>query len=320
MTSRHVIFAAFAAVWAAPLDCPASVIAGPNGVPGGGNITQASLNSFITTNSLPAFPYWGNIVAVSDATGIYLGANNSYGWVLTANHVTAPASITVAGTPYTVHSGQQVGAQDLKLYRIGGEFGDPALPALPNVICAPSTPGLGTGILTFGRAERVEGTAGSAANSDIALAPGTNPSYFEWGGAGSIRWGTNQVELLPPIFGTPSHPLNVGSNQSFISIFHDPGAGNYLTTTESQGAVGDSGGSAFVINAGAWELAGMSFTVGSATGQSTLTNFGDITAYIDISAYKSAISGMMIPEPSAFALGLVCAGICGLRRRRKSIS
>ncbi|MGA0846119.1 MAG: hypothetical protein ACO3RV_06215, partial [Luteolibacter sp.] len=111
-----------------------AVIVGGTLGTGNNNNTQAGLDGYLSTASITAFPYWNNLVRVGDASGVYLGYNSSTmtGWVLSANHVTTPSTISIAGTGYTVLGGStQVGASDLKLYEIGGGAPLPNLPVVP---------------------------------------------------------------------------------------------------------------------------------------------------------------------------------------------
>lgn len=296
----------------------AVILAGPNGT-AGGNAAEPSLTSYITTNSLPSFPYWNNVVPVSDASGVYLGN----GWVMTANHVTALtvnlSTITVSGTPYIVRQSQQVGTQDIRLYRIGGGLGDPALPALANIAVDASAPGLATGFLTFGRGNRAEGTLNLATSSDSQVSG--SPANFEWAGASTMRWGANSVEALPVWTGDAPGPYStLGATSVFSSTFDDPGSGNYLNANEAGHSVGDSGGPLFTVDAGVWVLSGISLAVGAdpALGQpGSTTAFGNITVYADLATYKSSIDAITnIPEPSlAGLLGL--GGLLGVMGRRK---
>ena len=131
----------------------ALIISGPNGT-ASGNTTQGSLNGFTGGLGLPAFPYWGNQIQVSDSTGMYLGSNDNYGWVMTAAHVSplgvGSGVIVVGGTPYVVRDAVTIGSADIRLYRIGGGLGDAALPVLPNILMATTSPSIGTGLLDFG--------------------------------------------------------------------------------------------------------------------------------------------------------------------------
>ena len=76
----------------------AVIVGGTSGL-GNNNNTEGGLASHLASASLPAFPYWDNLVRVSDASGVYLGMNPSTqrGWVLSANHVSPATSIGVGG-------------------------------------------------------------------------------------------------------------------------------------------------------------------------------------------------------------------------------
>ncbi len=307
---------------------PALIISGPNGT-GSGNSTQGSLAAYLSGAGSPAFPYWDNIIQVSDSSGVYLGASGAYGWVTTAAHA-SPLSvgssiITVSGTNYVVRDSQLVGSADLRMYRIGGESGDAALPGIPNVLLATTTPVAGTNLLDFGRGSRVEGTANSATNSDIALAPGTNASYYEWGSASTMRWGTNTTINLPPWVGgptgSPSGTFTVGpfTTNLVYSSFEDVGSGNYLTATEANFATGDSGGGMFKLNGSNWELSGWNLYAladpGNPGQPGATTGFGNMAFYGNIPAVKSGIELLFVPEPSSGCLMIALGGVL-LRRRR----
>lgn len=304
------------------------IIPGPAGV---ANSTESSLTSWLSDNSKPAFSYWDNIVRVSDASGIYLGSSGGYGWVLTAAHVTPLAtgtqSISVDGTSYLVRDNVAIGAQDMRLYRIGGESGDPALPALSNIPIAGSTPVIGTALLDFGAGERVEGTLNSALSSDAQL--GSNATRFEWAGAGTLRWGTNTTanaspaysafELPPPGGPTPTVPNTTqGNTETFVSVFNDPGV-SYLNATESAVGNGDSGGPVFTVSGGQWQLSGINEYLLPTSSAVSTTGFGDYSGYVNLAAYRSGILAAMVPEPSSAALaaGAILLGH-GRRRRVRS--
>jgi len=305
----------------------ALVIPGQNGT-GAGNTTQATLNTYVSNNLLPVFPYWNNVISVTDSTGIYLGATGPYGWVMTAAHVTQLTpnvqTISVGGTNYLVHENVVPGLQDMRLYRIGGELGDPVLPALPNVTLDSTTPAAGTSLLSLGRGERTEGTLGSAASSDAQL--GSDPLYFEWlGTGGSLRWGTNVSANLPAWMGASGSTAPVSnppySTVNFFSIFDDPGVGNYLNATEAAIAVGDSGGPAFSVDGGVWKLSGWNLYTWSdpATGQpnSGTTGFGNVAGYGNVATYRNSILSAMVPEPSTIACLGSGLALFGMRRNRK---
>ena len=305
----------------------ALVISGPNGA-GAGNTTQASLNSHLASQGKPAFNFWGNQIQVSDSSGIYLGRNDNYGWVLTAAHVSPLAVnaniIVVAGTAYAVRDVVTIGSADLRLYRIGGNLGDAALPSLPNILLATTSPLLGTDLLDFGRGRRVEGTANSAFNSDIAQGPGTNPNYYEWGSPSQLNWGTNQSSVLPGWIGPPlanaSFLVGPYTTDLFFSRFDDPGSGNYLDATEATFSVGDSGGAAFRLNGGNWELAGLNLYVDQDPAHvaqpGASAGFGDAAFYANLATYRNDIIAAMVPEPSAAFLLLGFGLMMSAKRHR----
>lgn len=298
------------AILAFPLNALALIIAGPNGQ---ANSTESSLNSWTAGNAKPTFSYWDNVVRVSDASGIYLGASGTYGWVMTAAHVTqlttGVQTITVDGTSYVVRDNVQVAGQDMRLYRIGGEVGDPALPVLADVPIATSSPAVGTQILDFGAGDRKEITSNTN-TSDIGNSPGTDATHFEWAGAGTLRWGTN-VTTTQLNFVTPP------SFSYFNSQFNDsPGA--YLTSTEATVGVGDSGGPVFSVVGGQWQLSGINNSSATASSPANTSGFGDFAVYLDVTDYRTDIQNAMVPEPGSTALTLAGGlSLLTLRRRRK---
>jgi hypothetical protein len=270
------------------------------------------------------------VVSVNGASGVYLGTANGYGWVITAAHVgplaAGSGTINVGGTNYVVHSGQTIGTADLRLYRIGGELGDPSLPTISNVIMATTAPSIGTNLLDFGVGSRVETTANSATNSDAAQSPGSNTTYFEWGSASLMRWGTNSTIPLPAQYGGSGEAtatfVAAGYTTNLIySAFDDPGSPNYLTTTEAHLASGDSGGGVFALNGGNWELVGWNAyvdidSVNETNGQPGSTSgFGNYAFYGNLADVKSLLQAAMVPEPDSLIL-CSAAGMFLIRRRR----
>ncbi|MCU0750773.1 MAG: hypothetical protein MUF13_14635, partial [Akkermansiaceae bacterium] len=68
-----------------PQTVQAVIVAGISGT-GNNNGSKAGLDSYLSTTAYAAFPYWNNMVRVSDASGVYLGYNPSTmrGWVMSA--------------------------------------------------------------------------------------------------------------------------------------------------------------------------------------------------------------------------------------------
>lgn len=220
-----------------------AVIVGGTLGTGNNNSSQAGLDTYLGTASLTAFPYWSNLVRVGNASGVYLGYNpwSMTGWVLSANHIGAPASITVAGTSYSILGGTtKIGSSDLKLYEISGT------PGLPTVPLASASAITGEFALMFGR---------GFTNNTAA------PYTWEWPGsneANSNRWGTNTIE--------GSYLVNIGTVeapnvQPYLVTDFDGSSDPGVTGYDAQGAQGDSGGGIFILRGGVWELSGIAHFV-----------------------------------------------------------
>jgi len=297
------------------LPVQAVIVAGTSGT-GNNNNTQSGLNSYLSGASLAAFPYWNNLVRVSNSSGVYLGYNASTqrGWVLSADHIgPEPTSITVSGNSYTVAgSVPQVGSSDLILYQIGG-ISDPPMPGLPSIPLVNAVATVGEQSLMFGRA-----FTNSTTSPYSWVLPGTSESNGN-------RWGSNTVELTALInLGTVSSP-NV---QPYVVVDFDGPGDPGVTAFDAQAAAGDSGGGLFVHRSGAWQLAGIAHFVDdgpdflelSATGDNNTnpSQHGDFTAYSDVATKRTMINGFtgsLVPEPSVFLLASP-ALLLLLRRRR----
>lgn len=284
------------------------IVAGTSGT-GNNNDTQVGLSSFLSNDAQAAFPYWQNLVRVGNASGVYLGynPNTSRGWVLSADHVTAPTTITVDGNVYSVQSGTRIGTSDLKLYEIGGGVSDPTLPGLASIPLATTSASAGEFVLMFGRGFTNDTTA-----PYVWTAPGGNESN-------TMRWGTNTIAQL----------TTVDSNPYIVTDFSNLAAPS-VTAFEAQGAVGDSGGGLFIYRAGQWQLSGIAHFVDDGpdflepdefpTGDGIVdpSELGDFTAYSDVYDHLASIqilTGTIIPEPSS--LWLLLPSISLLLRRRR---
>lgn len=284
------------------------IVAGTSGT-GYNNDTQAGLSNYLNSETLAMFPYWQNLVRVGNASGVYLGynPNTSRGWVLSANHVAAPTSITVGGNTYTVQSSTRIGTSDLRLYEIGGGVSDPALPSLSSITLASSPAINGDFVLMFGR-----GFTNSTESPFTWETPGGSESN-------GMRWGTNTVTQLSTV---DSHPY-------IVTNFSNPDDPS-VTAFEAQGATGDSGGGLFIYRSGQWQLSGIAHFVDdgpdflepeeSPTGDGIVnpSQFGDFTAYSDVHSHLVAIQGVtgtVIPEPSSLWLLLPGVGLLLLRKR-----
>ncbi len=284
--------------------CSQAIIVGGTLGTGNNNADESSLQGYLSTTSYSSFGYWNNLVRVNDASGVYLGYNPSTmtGWVLSAAHINAPASIGVAGNTYNIVSSSVVGTTDLILYEIGGL----ADPGLPTVSLASTTATPGEFLLMTGR---------GYTNST------TDP--YPWGSPGAtdaipMRWGTNTVNatVLVDLDTGPGTNLVQYINTTFTAPA-SPGATPY----EGQAAVGDSGGGMFIYRGGQWVLAGIAHFVDDPSEIPTdPAEHDDLSYYTDIFSNRAAINaitGTLIPEPSAAALLPLAAGLFCSRRRRK---
>lgn len=291
----------------------AVIVAGTLGT-GNNNSTEAGLNSFLSTTAYSAFPYWENMVRVADASGVYLGYNASTmrGWVMSANHVTTPTSITVGGNTYSVTGSAQIGTSDIKLYQIGGGVSDPTLPTLPTVALPGVFASTGDFLLMLGRGFST-----------------TSSAPYTWGTPGTsdangMRWATNTVEGGAYVnIGTVSSP----NYQPYLVTDFDGPSDAGATAYDGQASLGDSGGGMFIHRDGQWFLSGIAhfvddgpnFLEASPTGDGIVNpaQTGDFSAYTDVRSYAAAITGVtgtLVPEPSVCSL--LALALMGWRRRR----
>lgn len=292
---------------AASMPWVAAIIVGGTLGTGNNNASEAGLQSYLSTTSYASFGYWGNLVSVSNASGIYLGYNATSltGWVLSAEHIgPEPTSITVAGNSYSVIGlGTQVGTTDLILYEIGGGMGDPALPTFGSVPLATTAATSGEFLIMTGR--------GFTTSSTYPY-PWANPGVD---GLNGMRWGTNTVEF------------NATIGDNFIITDFDAPASPQTTAFEGQASVGDSGGGIFINRGGQWVLSGIAYFVDAGPvfdptvgGQmADPAEYGDYTGYTDINSYLPTINGItgtLIPEPSTGLLAMVVGSVVLIRRRR----
>lgn len=279
----------------AAMKAAAVIVAGTSGT-GNNNNTQSGLDAHLAGTAQSPFPFWNNLVRVSDASGVYLGYNPTTmnGWVLSANHVSPPTNITVAGSNYSVISGTQINNSDLKLYQISGA------PNLSPVSLSAMAATVGESALMFGRGFTNDTTAPFSWQT-----PGTND-------INGMRWATNLVETTGIV------DIGGGNLQPYILTDFDGPLGVGTTAFDGQGANGDSGGGLFINRAGIWQLAGIAHFVDSSDAVEDPAEFGDRTAYSDVAAHLASIqatTGILIPEPSV-ALLLALAPWVTLRRKR----
>ena len=296
----------------------AIIVGGVNGN-GTNNAGEAGLQTVLTSSALPAFPYWGNMLRYSDASGIYLGYNATTmeGWVLSAEHITETASITIGGHSYSFIDPQPANSNvngtrivssgvntDLMLYKFSVNGGNP-IPSLPTVKISDSAPSVGSLMIMAGRGMRL----GAGTSSEDLTAP------YSWGTPGTsdavpMRWGFNHMEF--------TH-IDAAGAKYLITDFDAPGFG---TGIDGQAALGDSGGGAFILRNGEWRLGGVAYATLDGSDADALSNpagFGDYTLFTDVYAYRSeitALTGTLVPEPSSMLLGGFGVLALALRRKR----
>lgn len=310
------------------------------GASGGSNITNNTTQAQFESEYQISFPIYDNVIQYSDASGIYLGFNASTKdvWVLTARHVTtnvsAGSTVVIDGLTYNRQAagldgyGVQVGG-DLRLVRYNRV--DLSVPSLPAIAISNTMPVGGTGLLMVGYGQnRTETAAGDAFTSDAtSTAAGTG---YHWSGTNIKRWGVNQIEaeflnlleVSTAVTGTTG-TFSLGSYNTigYMTDFDQPGSGQWLTSNEAQGSLGDSGGSAFYYSDGQWSLSGIFTSVATFGGQAGNTSaFGNLSLLTDVASYSSAIntalSGVaLVPEPST--LWFMAFGTMVLLRRKRSL-
>lgn len=271
---------------------------------GTNNDTEAGLQSHLSTTSNDSFNYWSNLVRVNDASGVYLGYNESTGngWVLGAAHVGNPGTITVAGITYAVANTQSVTGTDLLLLEISG-VANTAAAVLPSVNLASTTATVNEFVLMTGR--------GFTTSTSSPYSFGTTGILDSQ----AMRWGTNRVSAVALVNVDGSVSTHIVTDFDSPSATTGPGA---VTPYEGQVSGGDSGGGMFAYRSGQWVLIGVGHYVNSASGNSAA--YGDGSGYTDVFTYRTGINtitGVLIPEPSSVALLPLAAGLTLLRRRRK---
>lgn len=303
----------------------AVIVAGANGGAGsGGNTTRVPLETAVGRD----FPLFDNVIAYSDATGVYLGYNPStYDvWVLTARHVgPSSAAITLSGNSYTWQQRINLSG-DLALVRY--TQADNIMPTLSHSPLAASLPDPADDLVMFGIGrERVQAGATTADTPDSITLMAGPPAVegYQWAATRVRRWGLNNMDEdfigEAPGFG-PLNSISFGSYSSwtYSATFDRPADDGWLASNEAMGSRGDSGGGVFYWDGGQWVLSGIMSAIATYTGQPASTSaFGNATAITDISTYRNEIlsfTGALIPEPSA-ALLLCIASMLALRRRRR---
>ncbi len=310
---------------AALLTCPtarAVIVAGANG--GGNtanNTTRAGLEAAVGT----PFPLFDNVFNYSDATGIYLGYNPSTFdvWVISARHVSpSGATITLDSLSYSFQQRIDLSG-DIALIRYTRP--DNQMPGLSAAPLAQSLPGTANTLVMIGQGKNRVQDASTDANTSDAISINGNTGY-NWASGNIKRWGTNNQDNNFALNGPgPPNPLgtiNFGSFTStgYSATFNQPSPGEWLSTNEAIGSLGDSGGGAFFFDGTDWVLSGIFSAVTRFSDQPDDTSvFGNATLITDINTYREEIlgvTGFLIPEPGTATLLLLPAAVILLRRQR----
>lgn len=306
-----------ALVWLGfPAVASAVIVAGASG---GGNTANNTTREQFESEYGITFPIYDNVLAYSDASGIYLGYNpDTFDvWVLSAKHVTdSSAAITIGNNTYS-HQQRVNLTGDLELNRYRRP--DNIMPTLPAVSLALTSPGGGTGLLMIGIGQNRLQNAATTSNQNDSTATGNGTTGYTWSGTRIKRWGVNSVEAGS----LRSYSLNQAgtvTTTGFATDFDQPANGQWLNSNEAQGSLGDSGGGAFILTPDGWALAGVFTAVGNLSGQNANTSaFGSFTILTDVATYRSeivAVTGTLIPEPSTATLLLLTALPFFSRRKR----
>lgn len=291
------------------LPCAASavVVAGANG---GGNTTNNTTSAQMTAQlGLTNTTFYDNVLPYSDAGSVYLGwANTSSGsraYLLSAMHITLSNTMLINAVSYSV-TRQSISGSDLALLTLANVDG--IMPSLPVVALASSTPTIGTTVIMagFGR-NRVQAATTNASVSDAITL--TNGTGYTTTSPQVQRWGTNAT-VQANTLGRPSSTIsvNVGTNPTTVMVtqFDAPATSAWLSTSEAQAVLGDSGGGLFTTNG---TLAGI---VAAVSANGLEAKFTDKTYFADIATYKAAVDTAigytLVPEPSTSALLFFGAG------------
>lgn len=285
----------------------AVVVAGANG--GGNTSNNTTAAQMASQLGLTNTAFYNNILPYSDAGSVYLGwantVNGPRAYLLSAMHITLSNTMLINAVSYSV-TRQSINGSDLALLTLSNVNG--TMPSLPVVGLAGTTPGVGTGVIMagFGR-NRVQDATTNAATSDaVAVAEGTG---YNTTTPQVLRWGTNQTVKFNNPLPSPTGTITVAGRTTtvFVTDFDQPSSGEWLTTSEAQAVIGDSGGAVFGSD-------GTLYGVVSAVSGLDATDaaFGEKTFFANIATYKTAIDTAigqnLVPEPATMTLLFFGAG------------
>jgi hypothetical protein len=177
--------------------------------------------------------------------GDFLGTPVSPKLFITARHVGGAVGgvFRFRGRDYVTTGVFDSPDSDLRLWSVCGTF--PAFAPLYS-----GTSEIAMPAILFGR-----GTQRGAAVTVVNF-PFTETKGWQWGPADGVqRWGSNSVTAV--IDGNTVEPVPGGALGNLLAFTFDAGAGPHEATL----SVGDSGGAAFILDAGIWKLAGIHYGV-----------------------------------------------------------
>ncbi len=249
-------------------------------------------------------PGWANVGVLGVGTGVYLGND----WVLTAAHV-GGGSIVLNGGTYAMLAGSgttlsnnglpgKSATADLFMFRLAST--PPGLTGI-TIASATASPGAAVTMIGSGR-DRGAFTQWSVNTGTVPwvwteVPSGGNAAGYKTLTSRTMRWGTNAV-AASGIWVDDGY----GDTLMMATTFDDTG----VPSNEAQAAYGDSGGGFFHKNGAAWELSGITLTVGGYSGQpdpGANAIYGDATYAADLSFYRSQIMAI-VPEPSAASVAM----------------
>jgi hypothetical protein len=239
-------------------------------------------------------PGFDNVGGLSELSGVYLG----YGWVITVRHV-GLHDVTFGVVTYPRVPGSEViikhdasNAADLRMYRIDPWPDLPPLTIRSDPIPDPGTTMTDVVMVGNGWAVGAPVIDQPGPGNGCATSP-PSPCGFFWNSTEApfkiIRWATNRIQALAPDFTFTRNPY---TTKSFATQFDR----NLPTPHEAQAAFGDSGGAAFIQNAGSWELAGiLHSSEGEVSQPAKSAIYGNRSFAADLSFYRDQIVPIVYP-------------------------
>jgi hypothetical protein len=289
-----------------PRGAHAVVVAGANG---GGNTTNNTTAAQMSAQlGLTNTAFYNNVLPYSDAGSVYLGwANTPNGpraYLLSAMHISLSSTMLINSVSYSV-TRQSISNSDLALLTLSNVDG--IMPSLPVVNLSTATPRVGTAVIMagFGR-NRVQAATTNAAVSDAITL--TNGTGYTTTTPQVLRWGTNATVRASSFSPFPTIDITVAGRTSTVTAtqFDTPATNAWLTTSEAQAVLGDSGGGLFGTNG---TLLGI---VAAVSANRLEAEFGEKTFFTDVATYKKAVDDAigypLVPEPSTSLLLFFGAG------------